>query len=234
MQWTAPLTERNVFIVCTVTNSVGGVDADSVLVPVRDFSTIGTGSCILNLPCNGTLSDVSGFGHTVNGTDITFVADRDGTAGHACGYNGATSAVRVTNSAVLNCDSAITVSFWMKPGLPAAREMFLVSHGSWQNRWKLSLTPDRKIRWTVKTTTGVKDVDSRTVVASGTYYHVTGVYNGTDLETHVNGEFESFVPWTGWLLDPGGRPDGRTDASWRMPTTTLPVLSMTLRSSTTP
>ena len=202
VQWTAPMVEGNVTIVCTVTNTVGGTDVDSVLVQVRDFSKTGTGSCILNLPGNGTLSDESGFGHQVNGTDITFVADRDGTPGHACGYNGATSAVRVTNSAALNCDSAITVSFWMKPGLLAAREMFLVSHGSWQNRWKVSLTPDRKIRWTVKTTTGVKDVDSRTVVESGTYYHVTGVYNGADLEIHVNGEFESFVPWAGLLLTP--------------------------------
>ena len=91
--------------------------------------------------------------------------------------------------------------------------MFLVSHGSWQNRWKISLTPERKIRWTVKTTAGVKDVDSRTVVASGTYYHVTGVYNGTDLEIHVNGEFENFVPWAGRTADSGDRSDGRTDAA---------------------
>jgi hypothetical protein len=202
VQWTAPATEKNVYLVCTVRNSVGGADAESVLVPVRDFTKTGTGSCTLNIPCNGSLTDVSGFNGQVNGTDITFVADRAGTPGHAGAYNGATSAIRVTNSTVLNCDSAITVSFWMKPGLAANKEMFLLSHGSWQNRWKISLTPDRRIRWTVKTTVGVKDVDSRTVVASGTYYHVAGVYNGADLEIYVDGEFESFVPWAGRLMTP--------------------------------
>ncbi|MBK7259270.1 MAG: LamG domain-containing protein [Ignavibacteriae bacterium] len=202
--WTAPQTAENVYIVCSVKNSVGGADAESVLVPVRDLSKTGSGSCILNIPCNGTLADVSGSNGQVHGTDITFVADRDGTAGHACGYNGASSALRVTESAVLNCDSAITVSFWMKPGIAANKEMFLISHGSWQNRWKISLTPERRIRWTVKTSVGVKDVDSRTVAASGTYYHVAGVFNGTDLEVY---------PVDGADADTGHRSDGGADAA---------------------
>jgi hypothetical protein len=90
----------------------------------------------------------------------------------------------------------------MKPGLAANKEMFLISHGSWQSRWKISLTPERKIRWTVKTAVGVKDVDSRTVVAPGSYYHVAGVYNGAEMEVYVDGEFENFVPWTGSMLTP--------------------------------
>jgi hypothetical protein len=82
------------------------------------------------------------------------------------------------------------------------KEMFLISHGSWQNRWKISLTPDGRVRWTIRTTTGVKDVDSRTVVVPGTYYFVTGVYSGADLEVYLNGVFENFVSWSGTLLKP--------------------------------
>ncbi|MCC6398458.1 MAG: hypothetical protein IT282_15695 [Bacteroidetes bacterium] len=135
-------------------------------------------------------------------TDITFVADRHGTAGHACGFNGGTSSLRIPNTSTLNCDTAISVSLWFKPGLQLTKEMFLISHGSWQNRWKISLSPDGRVRWTVKTTTGIKDVDSRTVVVPGTYTFVSGIYNGADLEVYLNGEFESFVPWSGTLLTP--------------------------------
>jgi len=81
--------------------------------------------------------------------------------------------------------------------------MFLISHGSWQNRWKISITPERRLRWTVKTASGVKDVDSRTLMTAGEYVCVTGVYSGTDLLIYVNGELERFIPMSGRILTPG-------------------------------
>jgi len=202
VQWTAPSAAGNYTLVCTVNNGQGGTDKDSVLVPVRDFSLTGTGNLILSLTCNGNLTDASSYGNPVTPTDITFVADRHGTTGHACGFNGGTSSLRIPNTAALSCDTAISVSLWFKPGLQMAKEMFLISHGSWQNRWKISLTPEGRVRWTVKTTAGVRDVDSRTRIVPGTYYFVSGIYNGADLEVYLNGEFENFVPWSGTLLKP--------------------------------
>ena len=202
VQWTAPAAAGNYTILCAVDNGQGGSATDSVRVPVRDFTLSGTGDLILFLPCNGNVTDASSYGNPVTPTDITFVADRHGTAGHACGFNGGTSSLRVPNTSTLNCDTAISVSLWFKPGLQMTREMFLISHGSWQNRWKISLTPEGKVRWTIKTTTGIKDVDSRTVVVPGAYYFVSGIYNGNELEMYLNGEFESFAPWLGTLLKP--------------------------------
>jgi hypothetical protein len=154
------------------------------------------------MPFAGDANDVSGFGNNGWPTDVVPVADRFGTAAHAYGFNGATSAVRVMNSPSLCLDSAITVAFWIKPGLMPAREMFPISHGSWQNRWKVSITPDRKIRWTIKTTDGVTDLDSRTAVETGVYYFVAGIYDGSDMELYVNGEVEAFRAWSGLLLTP--------------------------------
>jgi hypothetical protein len=189
-------------VFCTVSNGQGGSATDSVLIPVRDFSQAGSGGPILSLPFSGTLSDVSGYNNQLTPTSLLYVADRFGTPNNAVGFNGATSCLRVTNTPVLNCDSAITVGLWMKPGMLFTREMFLISHGSWQNRWKISLIPEGRIRWTVRTTAGVRDVDSRTVVASGVYHFVTGTYNGTDIELYVDGEFETFTGWSGRLLTP--------------------------------
>ena len=157
---------------------------------------------ILFLPFNGNANDESGYSNngTVNGAIL--VADRFGGLNRAYGFNGGTANIRVPNSTSLSCSNAITVSFWMKAGSMLSREMFPLSHGSWQNRWKVSIIPERKIRWTIKTTGGVKDIDSKTIVAASTYYFVTGVYSGSDFELYVNGELESFASWSGTLLTP--------------------------------
>jgi hypothetical protein len=202
VQWTAPAQVGNWTLFCTVSNQQGGSSSDSVVIPVRDFSQAGTGGPIFSLPFSGTLSDVSGYNNQLTPTDVFYVADRFNTPNNAVGFNGATSCLRVTNTPVLNCDSAITVSLWMKPGTLYTREMFLISHGSWQNRWKISLIPEGKIRWTIRTAAGVRDVDSRTVAISGVYHFVTGTYNGTDIEVYVDGEFETFTGWSGRLMTP--------------------------------
>jgi hypothetical protein len=200
--WTAPAEPGNWKIHCSVRNTQGGLASDSLVIPVRDFSLKGSSGPILSLPFSGSLIDVSGYNNQITSTDILFVADRFGTASNAVGFNGGTSCVRVANTSVLDCDSAITVSLWMKPGIFPSREMFLISHGSWQNRWKISVIPEGKIRWTVKTAVGVKDVDSRTRISSGVYHHVAATFNGADVELYVDGEFESFSAWAGELLTP--------------------------------
>jgi hypothetical protein len=202
VQWTAPGQAGNYRISCTVSNTEGGSATDSVLIPVRDFSQGGTGGPILSLPFTGTITDVSGYNNQLTPTDLLFVADRFGTANNAIGFNGSTSCLRVTNTPVLSCDSAITVALWMMPGMLLTREMFLISHGSWQNRWKISIIPEGNIRWTVKTTAGVRDIDSRTHVASSVYHHVAGTFNGSDFELYVDGELETFTSFSGRLLTP--------------------------------
>jgi hypothetical protein len=200
--WDAPALPGNYTIACTVKNTQGGTVSDSILIPVRDFSQGGTAGPILSIPFAGSVTDVSGYNNQLFPTDIVSLADRFGAGNNAGGFNGATSTIRITNTPTLNCDSAITVCLWMKPGLLGSKEQFLISHGSWQNRWKISMIPEGKIRWTVKTTVNVKDIDSRTTVASGVYHMVTATYNGTDLEIYVDGELESFTGWSGRMLTP--------------------------------
>jgi hypothetical protein len=202
IEWTAPSVAGNWRVRCAVNNAQGGSATDSVMIPVRDFSLGGSAGPVLSLLFSGAISDLSGFGNQVTPTDVILVGDRFGTSNNAAGFNGGTSCIRATNSPTLDFDSAITVSVWMKPGILPARESFIISHGSWQNRWKISITPEGKIRWTVKTTAGVKDIDSRTVVSSGVYHHVLATFNGADLELYVDGELEGFASWSGRLLTP--------------------------------
>ena len=83
------------------------------------------------------------------------------------------------------------------------REEFPISHGSWQNRWKVSIT-NNKIRWTIKTdaadNNGVIDLDSETEVKENTYYNVCVTYNGDDVELWIDGSLDAFTKWNGKLL----------------------------------
>jgi len=84
------------------------------------------------------------------------------------------------------------VSCWINPSALPDREMFILSHGSWQNRWKVSVIPDRLLRWTVNTRYGIADLDSETILAENSFYHLTATYDGELLALYINGRLESF------------------------------------------
>ncbi|MEO6131045.1 MAG: LamG-like jellyroll fold domain-containing protein, partial [Saprospiraceae bacterium] len=101
---------------------------------------------------------------------------------------------------ILNFTDGITVSLFIQPLLIGDKERFIISHGSWQNRWKLSITPDRKVRWTLKNASGaVKDLDSESVLEENKFYHVAATYNGRFMMIYINGLLESFTPFSGEL-----------------------------------
>ena len=87
----------------------------------------------------------------------------------------------------------------MKVGEFFDREQYPISHGNWENRWKISIT-NKKIRWTIKTTTGVKDVDSETELKLDSLYNITAIFDGSDFEIYINGKLDAFTTFSGKLL----------------------------------
>ncbi len=197
--WTAPNYEGNFSVACTVENQSGGNAIDSVIIVVRDFSIIQTGDLVAYYPFNGNSQDESGFEHhgTVSGAKLT--EDRFGNPNRAYLFNGISDNIKVQNSDKLNFQDAISVSFWMKVGTFYEREAHPLSHGSWENRWKISIT-DKHVRWTVKTTDGIKDLDSHTELTLGTFYHVVALYDGADFEVYIDGELDAFSSFSGQIL----------------------------------
>jgi hypothetical protein len=119
-------------------------------------------------------------------------------------FNGVDNYIRVSNQAGLNFQNSITVNFWMNVKTLFDRESYPLSHGNWQNRWKVSITPGRRLRWTVKTdspiNSGIKDLDSETSVVADSFYNITALYSGSDFEIYVNGELDAFSSWSGLIL----------------------------------
>jgi len=197
--WTAPPIAGNNIIRCTVDDGEGGIATDSISVVVRDFSLTQTGELVAFYPFNGNANDASGYNNngTVNGAVLT--ADRHGVANSAYFFNGSNANILVPTSASLSFQQSMTINFWMKVGAFFTREQHPISHGSWQNRWKTSIS-NRKLRWTVKTSTGVKDLDSESDLIVDSVYNTTVWYDGSDVEVYLNGELDAFGSWSGSIL----------------------------------
>jgi hypothetical protein len=197
--WSAPPSEGNYFVVCRVQDGRGGQVMDSVGVVVRDFSNNQTGQLVAHYRFSGNAQDESGFSNHGTVSGAMLVSDRFGQVAGAYSFDGVDDRIQVPNAPVLSFQSAITISFWMVAESLYAREAYPLSHGNWENRWKVSIS-DKRVRWTVKTDAGIRDLDSRLELVTGTLYHVVLIYSGSDFEIHVDGELDAFATWSGSIL----------------------------------
>lgn len=198
INWTAPNAEGNYYIVCKVSDPDGESSSDSIAIAVRDFSITQTGDLILFLPFNGNAQDESGNNNdvTVNGAVLT--SDRFGNLQSAYKFDGVADNMRVTNSTMLNFSNSITVNFWIYVDQLYDREQYPISHGNWEQRWKVSIS-NNKIRWTINTTGGITDLDSESSITKGQWYNITGYYSGQDMELYINGSLDAFKYFNGGI-----------------------------------
>lgn len=132
-------------------------------------------------------------------TNAAKTEDPRGKADLAYRFTSGQQIIFTANAPELNFTDAITVSCWIKADQFGA-ERYVISHGSWQQRFKLSILPEGKLRWTVKTDKKVDDLDSKDVIELNRYYHVTGVYTGYSLELYIDGKLNAFKPLSGKIL----------------------------------
>ena len=174
--------------------------SDAAGASVEDSLAITVGDLIAHWPLDGDARDVSGFGHHGTVMGAAAVPDRNGRPQTALAFDGVDDAVQIPSTPVLNVQSAITVAFWMRIDGFFARESFPISHGSWQNRWKISIIPEKKLRWTVKTEQGIADLDSPEPLQAGRFYHVAATYDGQRLRLFLDGQPQAETAWQGALL----------------------------------
>ncbi len=195
--WISPSTAGVYTIHCTATDPLGLMASDSTEVLVGDL--------VLHLAFSGNCDDSSPFGNDGTLNQGSYVEDRHGNANSALYLNGAsTNRVTIPNSTSLNFGDAITLVFWMIPDkFPlSGREYYVVSHGSWENRWKISIIPDGKLRWTVKTDEGVKDLDSE-VEMTKTLWLVAATYGDGQMQLYLNGGLDASTTHSGTMPSVG-------------------------------
>jgi hypothetical protein len=191
VEWTGPDEAGYYYLYCHVGDGAGGEAFDSVGVSV--------GRRVAYYPFNGNAEDASGYNNhgIVSGAVLT--EDWQGNPNSAYYFDGVDDYVRIQNHPSLNFQEGISVVLWMRIDEFFEREAHPVSHGNWENRWKVSIT-GTKIRWTVKTDDGIKDLDSDDNVSTGIFYHTAFVYTEDRMEIYINGQPESFATWSGSIL----------------------------------
>ena len=142
------------------------------------------------------------FHATVSGASKT--EDSRGLASLAYRFTSGSNIISTENNADLNFGNAISLSCWVKCE-QLGSERFIISHGSYQQRYKLSITPEGKLRWTIKTSMGIADLDGSAPIALNQYYHVTVLYTGYSMELYVDGVLDSFKAFSG-VLQPSTKP----------------------------
>ena len=150
----------------------------------------------------GNAIDLSTFGNNANVNGAVLTQDRFNLSNNAFAFDGVQSAIRANNAAQLNSGNT-TISFWVKvKALPAQGEMYILSHGGWQERWKISLPAHGKPVFTTNSTGGIKDMDTDSVaLAVGKWTHVVMVHDSVSgmNKAYINGLLKKSIVATGNL-----------------------------------
>jgi hypothetical protein len=197
LTWQAPAVAGVYEITCKVTDRNAMSTTEKKLVLVKPMSLTETPAFIY-YPLDGDSKDYSGNHRDATSAGVDPVPDVRGETDKAYLFNSGSDIIYLPNNSDLNFQNAITLSFWVN--LDAlAEESFIISHGSWEERWKVSVTPDRYLRWTVKTSTGTKDLDSSFPLEFGHFYHFSVSYSGYSLELYADGELDTFSAHSGLM-----------------------------------
>lgn len=195
-RWKLP-SAPGVYTISCIAENRFGEDMKSLEVLVKEEkSTVKTP--LIYYPLNGDCLNAASSGvYDAVQENGFFVADALGRESSAYSLSSSSAQLYTVNDDALGFRDKLTVGFWVSPNSKLGREQFLVSHGSWEERYKVSISPDMTLRWTVNTSDGTKDLDYSTPLNLNEFCHVTAVYTGYSMELYINGEFYSFMKHSG-------------------------------------
>ncbi len=199
VNWLAPAAAGTYTIRCLVEDPYAASDSATVNLVVTDSTGGDFGYPALYLPFSGNVNDYSGYGNNGTLSGATYVADRAGNPNAALHFDGVADRVQIPNTSSLNFTNAISISLWINVEEFFGREAYPISHGNWENRWKISIT-NQRIRWTVKTTSGIRDLDSATELELNTDYHIVTIYDGINFDIYLNGALDQHTTFSGDIL----------------------------------
>ena len=197
VKWLAP-SDAGIFILnCHIENSYG-LYSDTTLNVLVKSPSIPEATPLIYYPFDGDVKDYSGNGFDAVLSGASLTTDALGINNRAYRFSSPNDLIRTPNQPALNFQNKITIGFWVKLD-QVPEESYILSHGSWEERYKISVTPGRKLRWTLKTDQITKDLDSSVPLDLNTFYHFTVAYTGYSMETYINGDLDVFSPITGLI-----------------------------------
>lgn len=191
VNWQLPDQEGTYKVEVMVSDGAGLSASAKTNVLVKNFVPT-SGNLVAYYPFSGNAQDASG--NDLHGIPFgaRLTEDQYGLPLSAYLFDGVNDRITVPYSAPFDLRTAITVSAWIRADRLPDRELFVVSHGSWQNRWKVSLTPGGNIRWTINSTQGIRDVDAPQPVNPGEFNHFTATFDGEAMVLYINGTLVAY------------------------------------------
>ena len=196
--WTLPNTPGIYTLTLTVTNA-SGTSTFTKSALVKDLLVNNEPAPLVYYPFNGDTKNAAQ--NALNAVSVSAVSTTgaNGFINGAYQFTSVASYIYTPNDPALNFQDKIAVSCWVKPDALPNTEQFILSHGSWEERYKLSIIPGKKVRWTVKTNLSTVDVDADSLLQVGKYDYYTAVYTGYSTELYRNGVLSAFKPQTGLI-----------------------------------
>lgn len=194
--WTMTDSEGIYTLTLTMSNELGS-DSLSVSVLVKNLSDETTQTPMIYFPFSGNTDNAIQNAYDGVSVNAQLTTDVFGNANSAYEFENSNQYIYVANDSALNFTDKIAISLWIKPNYLPSSEQFIISHGSWENRYKLSITPEKHVRWTVKTDEGTMDVDDPKALSIGTFVYYTVQYTGYSLEVYRNGQLAAFEALSG-------------------------------------
>jgi hypothetical protein len=180
----------------------------AALYAAQNQTPVVAGNLVADYQSSGNANDATAYNNhaAVQGAQLT--TDRFGKSNQAYSFNGVNQSLVAANSPQLN-SAFTTISFWVNPtAFPGSGEVFVLSNGGWQERWKASLPGHGKIVFTTHSGGNCcSDLDSGSPLTIGAWTHVAMVHDGTKDIIYVNGLKANEKSSTG-ALDPTTKPFG--------------------------
>lgn len=194
--WTLPAQEGIYEITLTLQNAMGS-DTETKQVLVKDLNSQSIFSPIIYYPFTGDTQNA--IQNQYNAVSVNAVPTTDvfGKNNSAYRFSASSQYIYTPNEAALNFTGKVAVAVWVKPDVLPANEQFIISHGSWEERYKLSIIDSKQARWTLKTNQATVDIDDPYPLQVGRFVHYVVQYTGYSLEMYRNGALVAYKALSG-------------------------------------
>ena len=197
-KWTLPTTEGVYTLELKVSNTLGEATWSRDIL-VKNLSSTEAFTPVIYYPFDGNTNNLAQdkFNAVLEGAVLT--TDPNGETDRAYMFEDNKQYMYTPNDQALNFEQQMTLSFWLKPTKLGEGEQYVISHGSWEDRFKVSLAPEKKIIFTLNTTSSIVDIDDPQPLENDVYTHYTFVFTGYSVEVYRKGELVNFRKMSGTI-----------------------------------
>jgi len=176
---------------------------DEIEIPPITFTTIGQAGLIGHWLLDDNEPDTEVLDSSGNGNHGTAQQNTEdiSTAGIIDGaltFNGTSDYIDCGNNSSLQIAGNLSISAWVRTS--SGLRQFIVSKDDLINRSYSLFIVDGMIRFQIFENGTYYRIHSATSINDGTWHHVVGINDGTDLKVYIDGEFET-LPGAGGIID---------------------------------